>query len=196
MENYTAKCPSCGQKLTIGKTLLDGAVIFAAQCNCPNCGKKYTAEFDKLYQIDEPELFEIGADGYDKDGFDAEGYNKDGISERGFDRNHICVETSSPYNSAGFDWEGYNADGLDERGFDRDGFYKHSTSKYNEEGYDWHGYNASGYNQYGVDKYGKDPNGFTLEELAAAEKKRSTRRTLALLAICIVAITIYYLIKY
>ena len=159
MEDYWAKCESCGNRLFFKKIINNGADILAAFCHCPKCGKDYVAEFDKLYDIDKPDLSLIGPDGLDSDGFDADGYDKDGYDPRGFDRKHLYMGTSSPFNPSGYDWEGYDAEGLDERGFDRLGFYRKTESKYDENGYDWHGYNKDGYNKYGVDRYGRLPDG-------------------------------------
>ena len=154
MEKYIARCEKCGQIMSLEKVINNGAVLLKASYKCPHCGKMYTAEFDKFYNDDKPDLYEIGENGYDADGFDAEGYDKEGYDTGGFDRMHIHRETSTPYDSNGYDWEGYDADGLDERGFDRKGFYKKTGKKYNEDGKDWHGYDRNGYDEYGFDKHG------------------------------------------
>lgn len=159
MERYWAECESCGNNLLLKKIINNGADVLTAFCHCPKCGKNYVAEFDKLYDINKPDLSVIGPDGLDSDGFDADGYDKDGYDPRGFDRKHLYMGTSSPFNPSGYDWEGYDAEGLDYRGFDRSGFYRKTGAKYDENGYDWHGYNKDGYNKYGVDRYGRLPDG-------------------------------------
>lgn len=154
MEEYIAKCNQCGHIMALEKVINNGSIVFTALYKCPNCGKKCIAEFDKFYDINKPDLYDLDANGYDPDGYDADGYNREGYDPRGFDRMHIHKETSSPFNTSGYDWEGYDADGLDERGFDREGFYRKTGERYNEAGIDWHGYNKYGYNEYGIDRYG------------------------------------------
>lgn len=154
MEEYIAKCNQCGHVMTLEKVIKNGAVVLTALYKCPNCGKKCIAEFDKFYDIDKPDLYDLDANGYDTDGYDADGYDRDGYDSGGFDRMHIHRETSTPFNPSGYDWEDYDADGLDERGFDREGFYKKTGERYNEAGFDWHGFDKDGYDKYGIDRYG------------------------------------------
>ena len=72
MEEYVAKCNQCGHIMTLEKVINNGAVVFTARYKCHNCGKKCVAEFDKFYDLDKPVLYDLDANGYDPDGFDAD----------------------------------------------------------------------------------------------------------------------------
>ena len=170
MEEYIAKCNRCGHEMTREKVIRNGAVVLTALYRCPACGKECIAEFDKYYDIDKPDLYDIDENGYDPDGFDRDGFDRNGYDPRGFDRTHVHKDTSSPFNPSGYDWEGYDAEGLDERGFDREGYYRKTGSKYDEDGYDWHGFKKDGYNKYGIDRYGKNRDG--VEPVQDARKRR------------------------
>ena len=67
-EEFVAKCGSCGRVMTTERIINNGAVVLTVLCRCPNCGKEYVAEFDKFYDIDQPELMEIDENGKLKDG--------------------------------------------------------------------------------------------------------------------------------
>lgn len=189
MEEYIAKCGQCGHTMSLEKVINNGAVVFTARYKCPNCGKKCVAEFDKFYDLDKPELYDLDANGYDPDGFDADGYDREGYDPRGFDRMHIHRETSTSLNPSGYDWEGYNKDGLDERGFDREGFYKKTGERYNEEGFDWHGFDKDGYDKYGIDRHGNHRSG---DEQPLSKDNRKTLISVIIMAL--VALGIYLLL--
>lgn len=189
MEEYVAKCNQCGHIMTLEKVINNGAVVFTARYKCHNCGKKCVAEFDKFYDLDKPELYDLDANGYDPDGFDADGYDRDGYDPRGFDRMHIHRETSTPLNPSGYDWEGYDKDGVDGRGFDREGFYKKTGERYNEEGFDWHGFDKDGHNKYGIDRHGNHRYG---DEQPLSKDNRKTLISVFIMAL--VALGIYLLL--
>ena len=170
MEEYAARCNRCGHEMTLVKIIRNGAVVLTALYKCPDCGKECIAEFDKCYDLDKPDLYDIDENGYDPDGFDRDGYDRNGYDPRGFDRKHLHKDTASPFNPSGYDWEGYDAEGLDERGFDREGFYGKTGSKYDNDGYDWHGYKEDGYNEYGIDRHGKHRDGREPEKNAGKRR--------------------------
>ena len=172
LKDYSARCESCYNEMTLEKVVYNGAQVLSVLCHCPECGKKYLADFDKFYSVDDPLLAEIGEDGLDADGFDTEGYNREGYDSWGFDRNHLHKDTASPYDPSGYDWERYDAEGLDERGFDREGFYRKTGARYDQDGYDWHGYKENGYNKYGVDRFGKLPDGSDPVQKLKAKQRR------------------------
>ena len=58
MEKYIARCEKCGQIMSLEKVINNGAVLLKASYKCPHCGKMYTAEFDKFYNDDKPDLYE------------------------------------------------------------------------------------------------------------------------------------------
>lgn len=195
MEEYVAKCNQCGHKMTLEKVIRNGAVVLTALYKCPNCGKKCIAEFDKFYDLDKPDLYDIDANGYDIDGFDTDGYDRNGYDPRGFDRMHLHRETSTPFNPSGYDWEGYDADGLDERGFDREGFYKKTGERYNESGFDWHGYDKDGYNKYDIDCHGKfRSDGEEKPKRFSFTKKEDKKTFIVLIILSLVFLGIYFLL--
>ena len=190
MEEFVAKCGSCGRVMTTERIINNGAVVLTVLCRCPNCGKEYVAEFDKFYSIDQPELMEIDENGLDPDGYDVEGYNKDGFDPRGFDRAHIHHDTSSPYDLSGYDWEGYDAEGLDKRGFDRAGYYKKTESKYDNAGFDWHGYGQDGYNANGYDRYGNHRQDPVVPEHRS--KRNNHRKALIILFVLVFSLLVLF----
>jgi hypothetical protein len=102
-----------------------------------------------------------GADGFDRDGWDAEGYGKDGFNVYGWNRDGQNVNKTN-YDSNGFgidglhkdtgtqfDSNGYDRDGYDEDGWDINDNHKDTKTKFDGNGYDRGGLDINGFNAGG-----------------------------------------------